>query len=145
VANAVTIDVLDADTRKRLNALALAARTRLLAASIRPVARQFLPAIKGATPAGETGNLKRSMTQKIARYAGAGVAIGFMGPNWWNKGRHGHLVSGGTKQRFTKAGANRGIMPADPFFENWYRGNEAAMEQSLTASLKTEIEKEWGK
>jgi HK97 gp10 family phage protein len=139
-----TIEVSTLGLEKKLDAMELTARTSLLGRAINTVAKSFKAGLKAATPVGPTGNLQKSITHKTARYSGSGIAIGFIGPNWWNKGRHGHLVEAGTKARFNKAGASRGIMPAAPFLQPWFDQNKAAMESQLAAELSLQIEKEWG-
>lgn len=69
-------------------------------------------------PVGLTGNLADSIGAVKTPYAKAGV-IGevIVGPRRSRqfKGHHAHLVESGTKKRHTKKGANRGVMPAQPF------------------------------
>lgn len=132
------------EVQRKLNTLEYITRMLAEQAAVKAAARAFLPSLKRATPVGPTGNLKRSMILKTARY-GSGVVVGYIGPNWWNHGRHGHLVEAGTVRRATSAGLDRGIMPARPFFEPWVRANQAAIEARLKVELTKRINKEFGR
>jgi hypothetical protein len=64
---------------------------------------------------GVSGGLLRSFKTRLKKRK-PGVLIGF---NQDGKGEtHAHLVDRGTKERFNKAGASRGIMPANRFWED---------------------------
>ncbi len=58
-----------------------------------------------------TGNLMRSVWYLMKRRKAGEMVLGFKFP----KGNHAHLVDRGTKERFTKSGKYRGIMPANHF------------------------------
>ena len=69
-----------------------------------------------------TGNLARSIGSSPVR----GAAILQLGArrfgNW--KGYHAHLVSDGTKERFTESGASRGKVDGSKFFDLGYQSTE---------------------
>lgn len=52
------------------------------------------------------------------------------------KGFAGHLTNFGTRQRRTKKGANRGIMPASHFVEKSFRAVAGQMEDGLAESAQ---------
>lgn len=85
--------------------------------------------LKQTTPVGPTGNLKRGIATKAKRYPKTKTAVAIVGyrkPNSSkppkagtkrrnrpaDKTQHQLLVEYGSKPRFTKAGAYRGLMPA---------------------------------
>ena len=70
---------------------------------------------------GSKGNLMSSFKIKTKRH-NKGVLIGF-----GKLGHHSHLVDSGTKKRYTKSGAYRGIMPANYF---WHETAEADFPQA---------------
>ena len=79
----------------------------------RAAAKFLKPLVKKAAPVGpksdgHSGSLRRSVAQFTAKRQkpGAGIRV---------KARHRHLVVRGTRKRSTKSGANRGVMPANPF------------------------------
>jgi hypothetical protein len=82
----------------------------------RAAAKFLKPLVKKAAPVGpksdgHSGSLRRSVAQFTAKRQkpGAGIRV---------KARHRHLVIRGTRKRATKSGANRGVMPANPFVAN---------------------------
>lgn len=52
-----------------------------------------------------------------------------------HRGFHGHLVEKGTKQRATKKGANRGVMPAQPFAEPAFQQTKGEVEQNIVQEI----------
>lgn len=64
-------------------------------------------------PVGLTGNLADSIGTIVEK---GNVIIGPRRKGGY-KGFAGHLVEFGTKKRKTKSGANKGVMPKDPFVE----------------------------
>ncbi len=84
---------------------------KLILAGERAAAKWLKPRIKNLIPKGPTGNLRKSLSQFTARREkpGAGVRLRpKIAP-------HRHLVIQGTRRRSTHGGANRGVMPANPF------------------------------
>jgi len=55
------------------------------------------------------------------------------------KGFHGHLVERGTKERETKSGANRGVMPEHPFMEPAFNQTKGTIESRIRTELKKQI------
>ena len=84
----------------------------------------------------QTNHLMNSFTTRVKRNR-LGALSGFDRPG----GNHAHLVDSGTKLRRTKSGANRGVMPANKFWEDakvseegkamnaLYQGVERAMQR----------------
>jgi len=71
-------------------------------------------------PVGLTGNLADSIgIEKPGKKNKGELGAIYVGPRRKGgfKGFAGHLVEFGTKARKTKRGANRGVMPAEPFVE----------------------------
>ena len=120
------------------------------------VKRAIKPAedkLKQLTPVGPTGNLKRGIATKAKRYPKTGTAaaiVGYRKPgsskppkegskrrNKANdKTRHQFLVEYGTGRRVTKAGGNRGVMPALRPIE---RASQAVLSQ-VQANLQREMQ-----
>lgn len=125
------------------------------------VKRAMKPAqetLKRTVPVGPTGNLKRGIATKAKRYpkTGAAVAIvGFRKPGSKkppkegvkrrnraaDKTQHQFLVEYGSKQRFTKTGANRGAMPALRPIEQASRAAKSQVEGLLETEMKAAYEK----
>lgn len=49
-----------------------------------------------------------------------------------HRGFHGHLVEKGTKRRTNKKGANRGVMPAQPFAEPAFEQTKTQVVRNIT-------------
>jgi hypothetical protein len=96
--------------------------------------------LKQITPVGPTGNLKRGIATKAKRYPKTKTAVAIVGyrkPNsskppksgtkrrnrQADKTQHQLLVEYGSKQRFTKAGAYRGIMPGNGTYPKGVEGH----------------------
>ena len=52
-----------------------------------------------------------------------------------NRGHHGVLVEKGTKKRQTRKGANRGVMPAQPFVEPAFTGTKDTVIGRIAVSV----------
>jgi HK97 gp10 family phage protein len=52
-----------------------------------------------------------------------------------HRGFHGHLVEKGTRRRTNKKGANRGVMPAQPFAEPAFQQTHAQVEQNIAQEV----------
>ena len=57
-----------------------------------------------------------------------------------HKGHHGILVEKGTKQRRTKSGANRGIMPAQPFAEPAFNQTKDTVINRISVSIGKKLD-----
>lgn len=143
--NDVSFEVDDAELLRKLATFDAAGTVRILNKAISPVARRVRQSLRSATPIGPTGNLKRSITSVARKYSGSGIVLNYVGPNWWNQGRHGHLVEGGTAMRYTKQGFRRGAATAKPFLGPWYQANVAAIEFELRRSLIEALDTEFAK
>lgn len=141
--NNITFTVQDADLLRKLRAMTTAEHGRVFQKAIRDVSGPLMRAVKANTPVGPTGNLRRSIGQNIAQYQDGKVVFGFVGPRWYNQGRHGHLVEHGTTQRYTRLGHSRGVMPSAPFLGPVYEANRTVLEEGLSASLRIQIEGFW--
>ncbi len=85
-------------------------------------------------PEGPTGNLVDSIGAVRLKKQRLGTV--WVGPRrkGGNKGFAGHLVEFGTKARETKSGANRGVMPKNPFAERSFDKSKAQLERGLEQS-----------
>lgn len=114
--------------------------------------------LKAATPVGPTGNLKRGIMTKAKRYPKSGAAVALVGyrkpgtskpPKAGTKRRnrandqtyHQFLVEYGSKQRFTKNGANRGTMPAKQPIAMAFKAAESQVKGLLAAEMKEAYER----
>lgn len=89
-------------------------------------------------PVGDTHNLVNSIggvRSSIKRATAVGQV--FIGPQrrGGKKGFAGHLVEFGTKKRSTKSGANRGIMPKEPFAKPAFDATIRQVENNVTNSI----------
>jgi hypothetical protein len=147
------IDGLAAKFRELPKSLASAA----IGAGVKRAMKPAQERLKATTPVGPTGNLRRGVATKAKRYpqTGAAVAIvgyrkaGSKGPpkegvkrrnKAADKTKHQFLVEYGSKQRFTKSGANRGRMPAKAPVQMAWRAAESQVAGLLTQEMKTAYE-----
>ena len=133
----------------------------LAAASIgAAVKRALAPAkeqLARSTPVGPTGNLRRGVATKAKRYPKTGAAVAVVGyrkpgsakpPKSGTKRRnrpadktqHQFLVEYGTKPRFTKRGAFRGVMPSLRPVEKASSAALPAVKANLEAEMKTALQ-----
>lgn len=128
-----------------------------IGAGVKRAMKPAQDALKQITPVGPTGNLKRGVATKAKRYpkSGAAVAVvgfrkaGSKGPpkegvkrrnKASDKTQHQFLVEYGSKQRFTKKGANRGRMPAKAPVQIAWRAAESQVRGLLEQEMKTAYE-----
>lgn len=82
--------------------------------SIRVGVKYLKPKLRAEAPKGKTGNLRKGVKYKVKKsrkFSGAYYgAVRSFAP-------HHHLVVAGTKARYTKAGAFRGVMPANGYVD----------------------------
>ena len=93
-----------------------------LTKAVTAAAKYLKPKVRAAAPKGPTGMLRRKVGYKRVRRprtADVGTIVTSFAP-------HRHLVIQGTGNRFTKAGAFRGRMPANPFVDRVASANESA-------------------
>ena len=153
------------ELERKLNSLAYAGASRASAKGIRAGLKVLEKAQKAAAPVGTAGRvrkgkviipggMKRSIRSRFLK-SGKGPEKGMQtakaGLNVGRKRRdplrapHGHLYTLGTKQRRTKSGANRGVMPARPFIAQASRAVENEAIQAVATVTAREIEREAAK
>lgn len=128
-----------------------------IGAGVKRAVKPAEQALKQITPVGPTGNLRRGIATKAKRYPKTGAAVAVVGfrkagskgpPKEGTKRRnkasdktqHQFLVEYGSKQRFTKNGANRGRMPANPVVQQAWRASESQVAGLLASEMKTAYE-----
>lgn len=121
---------------RRLDRLKPKVFDKVMRPAIRAAGNAAKQDLKNAAPVGKypqgiskkPGNLKRSMAVKVKTYPNSGpvaiVGSRYSGPSNM-RGPHQHLVLFGTRLRFTKSGASRGIMPANNFRDRVFKANRA--------------------
>lgn len=57
------------------------------------------------------------------------------------RGRHAHLVDLGTRRRTTKSGKNRGVMPANYFWNDTRRSEERPAMQEILRGIESAIQR----
>ena len=109
--------------------------TNALKGAIRKAAQFLKPKVKAEAPKGPTGNLRKKVgyrTKRSRERDGYYAAIRSFAP-------HHHLVVQGTGDRFTKSGAFRGRMPANPYIDRaadaWENQAISIAEQELARQL----------
>ena len=93
-------------------------------------------------PEGPTGNLVDSIgIVKSGKRNKAELGLVAAGPRRRGKakGYHAHMVEYGTRRRHTKKGANRGVMPANPFMEPAWRQTKSEVLQSISVNLARKL------
>src|SRR5687767_1788994 len=102
-----------------LKAMPLAVTHKVLGAAHLAAAKPLIQREKQLAPIDE-GDLSESIGgEKVSISKANSVGEVAIGPrrSRQHRGHHGHLVEKGTKRRTNKRGANRGVMPAQPFAE----------------------------
>ena len=125
--------------------------TKRIEAAITPILQEFETEAMARVPY-DTGSLMQSFGIKIKKY-GRGTAIfGIAGPQITDgefetpKGkrvpwRYFHLVTGGTKERQTRKGYNRGSVQANPFYDRLKEKYRKLINDKIQETFK-EIESE---
>lgn len=139
----LTID--DKGLQRKLKAMTPQETGKVFTQAISAVSGPLVRAVKANTPVGPTGNLKRSIARNTRKYRGGKLVFGFVGPNWWNQGRHGHLVEHGTTARYTKTGKSTGVAQPRPFLKPVFDANIGTLQAGLEASLKNQLDAWWKK
>lgn len=83
-------------------------------------AQPFVETEKLTAPEGPTGNLVDSIgAVKLSQKGARDVGEVHVGPRAGGKHKGGHaiIVTKGTKRRYNRRGANRGIMPSNPYLQ----------------------------
>lgn len=104
-------------------------------------ARVLVRPMRNEAPQGATGNLRKAVAARKGRGVNAGrdpnvVVVGSTAP-------HRHLVIRGTVQRATRAGANRGRMPANPFVDRAWAANRGRVLAAIEAAYAAEVKQAW--
>lgn len=84
---------------------------------------------------GSNGDLLRSMTTRTATRR----LVAFAG--FSNIGPHAHLVDRGTVRRYTKSGANRGIMPGNLFWSDARKSEENRAFEAIREGVARAVER----
>lgn len=92
-------------------------------------------------PEGPTGNLVDSIGAVRLKKQRLGTV--WVGPRrkGGKKGFHGHMVEYGTGPRETKIGANRGVMPKNPFAERSFDKTKLPLEKGLADNAAKVVKK----
>ena len=83
-----------------------------------------------------TNHLLNSFTTRVKRTK-LGSLAGFDRPG----GNHAHLVDQGTKRRYTKSGAYRGIMPGNHFWEDTRNQDEGKALSKLQQGVQRAVDR----
>lgn len=84
----------------------------------------------------QTNHLMNSFTNRVKRNK-LGALAGFDRPG----GNHSHLVDRGTKRRYTKSGAYRGIMPGNRFWTDTEKAEEAKALQAVYEGTQKAVQR----
>lgn len=84
-----------------------------------------------------TNNLLNSFRTRVKRNE-AGVLTGFMRGK--NGGNHSHLVDRGTKERKTKDGENRGVIPANYFWTDTENTDQPKAVNEIFAGVEKAVQ-----
>lgn len=84
----------------------------------------------------QTNHLMNSFTNRVKRNK-LGALAGFDRPG----GNHSHLVDRGTKRRYTKSGAYRGIMPSNRFWTDTEKTEEARALQAVYEGTQKAVQR----
>jgi len=138
---------------------------RVLMKAMRAGSRPIVVAARARVPV-ETEGLKKSIGTRFKWYGGTGTYVAVVGPRikYLKKkdasgkrrlvlnakggrisvlaGQHGYIVEYGTKPRYTKNGAFRGIGPAQPYMRPAWDTQKRVAEKLAVAKLRDELEKE---
>lgn len=94
---------------------------------------------KALAPEGPTGNLVDSIgAYRLGKKASTAIGQVRVGPRRRGgyKGFAGHLVEFGTSKRSTNKGANRGVMPADPFALPAFNATKREIERLIVSDTQ---------
>lgn len=157
----IAIDLVgDRELMRKLDRLAGKMGRTVLRKSMRAASAPVAKTTKANAPV-DTQGLKRSIGSKSKWYNSSGTLVVVVGPRIRKgktvhkkgtffgtkeiaaiKGQHGYIVEFGTKPRYTKTGAFRGIMPANPFMRRAWDSEKGKAEKLGIKKLLDEVEKE---
>ncbi len=121
----------------KLSRLDRAVGTAIATDAVRVGANMLVAPMRDAAPVGKTGNLQKSIGVKV--HSKAGFAISLTGPRF---GAHAHLVTQGTKDRFTKDGIFRGRMKPNPFIARTYQANADPVQNAMIRVIQRGVDRE---
>ncbi len=144
MADRITIDLIgDRELQRAFKTLEKKAKRSIGRKGIAAGSTPMMKRMRALAPVGETGNLKKSIGRKFKRYGGVDVAI--IGPRIKTgkfTGQHAFIVEFGTKERFTEAGASRGVMPAHPFMRPAFAQMKRISAKKSEVAIKNAVEME---
>ncbi len=112
-------------------------------AGAKPLVKRTRQLIGAVSPGKHgSGNLKKSIGIKIKRFGGVDVLIAGPRVDGKHKGQHAFIVEYGTKERFTKSGASRGVMPAHPFMRPAFAQTKGISVRKGEAAIKKAVNME---
>lgn len=106
-----------AELDRQLNRIATRDARRLVRNGVNKGLTVLAKAIRTEAPKGRTGNLRKGIGKRFRknRRSGEMEAIAGIGVGKKKRAAHIRIVALGSKPRVTKAGAYRGVMPANDF------------------------------
>ena len=114
----------------------------VLGAAHLAAAKPLIEKEKLLAPEGPTGNLVDSIGGvKMSAKRTDNIGEVRVGPRRGgrHKGFHGLFVNDGTKRRQTKTGANRGVMPAEPFAQPAFEQTKNTVEKGIAANIGKQV------
>jgi len=153
----------DRDLMRKLDKLEAKVGRNVLRKAMRAGSTPIVKDAKARAPVGDTGNLKKSIGRRFKWYNAQGTYVVVVGPRIKYArdkvtkkllrdqrgrrisvlaGQHGFIVEHGTKPRYTKSGAFRGIGPPQPFMRPAWDANKKKAEQLAVTKLRDEVFKE---
>lgn len=114
-----------------------------LKAAVKPILKQAKANLKGNKRSGTLAREIKSGDYKKKSRSGKSFSSGKVTVALFATGKahHAHLVESGTKERFNKAGASRGTMPATHFMENAVNSHSGTYRVKLVRELRKRMVK----
>lgn len=148
----------DAELENRLREFPETVQRRIVRAALNAGMRVMAKGFRAAAPKGPTGNLRKSIGQRIVNRRGmittakVGIDVGKLtlkkaaSKLVSASAAHGHLVTLGTKQRrVRKTGKSVGRMTANPFIRRAYDANKSAAQDKIKEVGVSKYRSEWQK
>lgn len=146
----------DKELMRKLDGLSGNIGRKVLRKAMRAGSTPIKAEAKANVPVGDTENLKDSLGVRMRWYNVTGTMVAVIGPRIRKettskrtgkvtealKGQHGYITEFGTAPRYTKAGAYRGIGPAQPFMRPAWDKMRKRAEILAVNKLLEEVEKE---
>lgn len=111
---------------------------KTLGAAHLAAAKPLIEKEKLLAPEGPTGHLVDSISgEKVAIARANNIGEVRVGPRRTrqHRGHHAHLVEHGTVSRQTKSGANRGVMPAEPYAQPAFEQTKGQVESRIAVEI----------